>query len=106
MKLSRVLHHHNRHGGLCHNSPRLHRVIRNVCITAGDCGGWYHPIHPSDIGLNIQRILSVDPFDLYTSLPAPHGKDSNSYIRGDIRFRLSLLQQLLMLILIVLLSVL
>ncbi len=86
-----------------HNSPRLHRVIRNVCIGAGECGGWWHPIFPSDIGLNIMRILSVDPNDIYSELPAPQGRGCKSYIRGDIRFRLLLLQQLLLLVLFVLL---
>ena len=99
MNCSRILQRHNRHGGLCHNSPRLRRVIRNVCIAAGDSGGWWHPIHPSDIGMNIMRIMSVDPYDLYREIPAPQGKGSKSYIRGDIRFRMSLLQQFLMLVL-------
>ena len=103
MKASLILQRHNRHGGLCHNSPRLHSVIRNVCIAAGESGGWWHPIHPSDIGLNILRILSVDPADIYNDLPAPQSERGKSYIRADIRFNLIISQQLLFLILILLL---
>ncbi len=106
MKLSRVLHHHNRHGGLCHNSPRLHSVIRSVCISFGDRGGWWYRIHPSDIGRAILNALSVDPYDVYKDYPAPQGSDGNSFIRGDIRFRMTLLQQLLMLVLFIILMLL
>jgi len=102
MKANLIIQRHNRHNGLCHNSPRLHRVIRNVCIGAGDAGGWWHPIHPSDIGHNIMRILSVDPNDIYNKVYDGHPWHSRSYIRADIRFRLSLLQQLLLLILMIL----
>lgn len=103
MNSCRIILRHNRCHGLVHNSPRLHRVIRNVCIAAGDAGGWWHSILPSDIGLNILRIMSVDPNDIFNELPAPQGKGSKSYIRGDIRFRFTILQQLFFLILTILL---
>jgi len=47
--------------------------------------------------------LSVDPNDIYNKVYDGHPWHSRSYIRADIRFRLSLLQQLLLLILMILL---
>lgn len=103
MNSNRILQRHNRCGGLCHNSPRLHAVIVRCCVYLGDCGGWWTPIHASRLGMMILRAMSIDPYDIYNKVYDGYTTHSRSYIRADIRFHLSLLQQLLFLLLVILL---
>lgn len=106
MICSRALHRHNRCGGICHNSPRLEHVIKELLHYIHEhYGGWWTDATlPSWFGKNILRAMAVDPYDVFSSplgRPAPQGR---SYIRGDIRHRsfYLFLQELLVLLVVLL----
>lgn len=102
---NRLLQRHNRKGGLCHNSPRLEHLLKELIAHARWSYGWpYCMSLPGDFGLALLHMMRVDPYDMlaYQSVPL---RGARSYIRGDIRHRSFFLRLLELLLLLVVLLI-
>ena len=76
---------------------RRYRSGDMVKIGCAECTGC------SECCRQVDDTIILDPYDIYNKVYDGYTTHSRSYIRADIRFHLSLLQQLLFLLLVILL---